>query len=491
MADLSLADQLKFRRKAFTTQGTLIPESEEAKVIANSSAMTLNMSTPPPPPPLPLSVNGDQERIKPKQVFDLRPREMKVGPDKFNRPPREIIGDGININAGQPISAMDLTLMRSKLKSSLSHENPYKSDPVTGLLTEESRKREKSFRSQNKHVDDWKDEFRSKERKYELNADDQEGYSHEYEFLDDGRRKVIYDKKQSTSNANRPGNIKQKYAISDQSSEIDSEAFNKALKYIHKMEQSDKINESHIENWRLKVNPDPSGLKQLPIQSEELENLQTHTNSNMSESGVSRTSKVSKTQTLNTSRKSKNRQHRAPSVCFSFPEGNDEISEISNDDIINVNAEHPEYGSYEFVCKKLEIREPFVQPELNVLHAICEEYFEIANLTFAKRRFSLRSLPHNERVYDFLASRRKSGWLEKGDIARGVNCSRTLDFLFSVTLRRKSKKIEGHTLNLEGFKAGRILDIHRFTRIVKDAYIRRNYLFECSVGKLHEYNKIK
>lgn len=468
MADLSLDDELRFRRKAMATTTTINhinDDNDTDELPGNKDSALLTPSIPPPlPQKSDLTKSGNKQGM-----FDLRPLDMRDGNDQYGRPHISAIGNAHEQPNHSGINANDIISMKARLRTTSGKKPENGINEQTQTVTTKLTPRNPIKRHQSTPSTDANDML------------------NEMANL----RKQVDEMRRMRSSGGQA--LPQRKQSIDYEPEVISTPKRMSLSSTQSY-FTDDTNTDRIEGWIERIEPPTKKedenvtLRPSMTQRRRSRSLKSTTTNGESEHDVVNDMTVAKTNGILKAKKTKS---RAPSVCFSFPDGNSEISEESKDDIIDFKIETPEAGTYEYISNQLNIREPFTQVELNVLHAICEEYAEIASLTLAKRKLFARTLPPHERVYGFIASTKKSGWVEKSDIKRGALNSKTLDFLFSVTLRRRSKKIEGHTLNLKGFNEGRTLDERRFKRIIESAFERRSYLFNCIVGKLSDYSRIR
>lgn len=487
MADLSIDDALRFRRNFIASKTSLGLSNDELHLDkmndSNENRNVIPPRVPSPPGAEKLSVNVRYGPRK-ESIFDLRPHDMRDTPDKFGRPSPRSFGIKDHEMIGRPFTADELSKAKMNLKKvknpdplSRNH-NSYGSirssepDGVEVRHCENARPNippapplpiYKPYRKEDENTDNARNELAF-------------NYVERHPMTEDLLKSIGMSRtKLNDLSHDDMKRLKRRFARKKES--LSTRSDKKWFKWIE--EWLNDIDEVSIDSAIL----DDHVKKQM--YSNEL------VTSKVNNAKKIDNDQIQLKRSTDSNRQSNARSHRTRSVCFSHPEGNDELSEVSADDIVDVKHSRVNYGSYTYICDQLEIREPFNNPELNVLHSMCCEYVTIAELTYAKRLFTIKSMTHNERVYNFLASSRKSGWLEKGDISRGINNCKTLDFIFSITLRRKSKIISGYTLNLDGFRKGRVLNTERFSRIMINAFDRRKYLFRCAVGELESYSKIK
>lgn len=486
MADLNLNDQLKFRRKAMTTQTTIqienVDDEEDHKRIGlNFEEDQLCTNLPPPPAPSPPKLNGDG-MYRDQKKFDLRPENMKNDLNQIQgKPSISIIDNNELRNPLAALTAKEFINGRARLSKPQNEVKPISSEVV------ENTTRRKS-----------------------LPADPVKGQAHK-------RRASNNDDSILTKKANLAIEIAKLQtqmkieedrieAITKDEFREDHNTFEEPLKCQRRQSNFSERSEEIIEredddpieptrrDWERLLNMKSNSIKMLSNGKERStksaeKSVTAKEGTSKIESAPSEARSIRSIQLNGVMKRSRSR--RAPSVCFSFPEGNDELSEVSADDIIDFEKQVPDHGTYGYISTELNVREPFNSCELNVLHAMCEEYRQIAELTFVKRLFQIRSLTPQERVYNFLGSRRRSKWLEKSDVVKGVMYSKVLDYLFTATIRSRSRTIRGYVLTLKGFGEGKTLSISRFSTIIKDAFQRRDYLFKCAVGDLKRYQDIK
>lgn len=453
MADLSIQDQVKLKRGAFastTTMRTNILDIPDDDMHPDSSDD--NMPPPPPPPP-PMPKKSQRNR---NDIFDLRPKSMIEEGDSVGKPHIDVLGEGINLPNVSNISALELQDFRKKLRPVKRREPISKKTDAPSIANKAIAQKGKNHSNYKENGPRLTNEKQQPKRKDSMlsraMSDSEVSDPDDHEVYPSDNRRIRSNKRKEPTNLTR---TRQDHDEIIQPEDSISQIISKPatqIKTSRRRSLVDTIIDQDDEDER-RTDISTGSTRGRPIM--------------------------------------KSSKQRSPSICFSFPNGNESISEVSDDDLVKDVKQRPAYGSFQFICNELNIREPFTEPELNVLHTMCEEYVQIANLTFAKKKFFVRSLPHEERVYNFLGSRKKSGWLEKADVGQGVMSSKTLEFLFSVTIRRRSRRIDGETLNLKGFTKGRTLTVARFSTIMRDAFMRREYLFNCAVGRLHAYTEIK
>jgi len=484
MADIDINDVIKFRRAYIASRTTMNDCNDDDMTIEPSDSISV-MKTPPPipmPPPMPMmhTGKGTKRNKGDHSVFDLRPKDMKVGPDVLHRPSPRSFGFDDSAKFSRPFSQNELQSAKVKLrKVNATNDKSDRSDhgsnnelKVKILNKSRSQFQESTYKT--KESDTIK---RKSNGTLSTESKSKGKTKHEVKSIINDFTKLLFEPTDVNSQS-RKANIDRLRARFNHNralpaDEEDQTWFKRIEKWLRDVED---VNEDTLTDKQRDT------LVTVIVESDDNDHTDNH-------------SKTSHETQLRKSKRrpsnSTSRSIRTPSVCFSHPEGNDSLSEVSADDIVNIKRKQPNFGSYDYICDQLEIREPFNNSELNVLHAMCCEYKTLTELTYAKRIFQIRSMQHSNRIYNFLASHRRSGWLEKGDITKGVNNCRTLDFIFTTILRRRSKRISGYTLNLDGFKKGKTLDIERFSRIMISAFNRREYLFKCAVGELVSYSSIK
>jgi hypothetical protein len=490
MADLSLHDVLKFRRAAIVPQSVL--SAETTVPIADSSIRVTSATAPPPPPPIPPRPKGkDVMKGNPGKgshsKFDLRPSEMKVGPDPEGRPTPRAIGFADTQHFDQLIDKETLINVMSKLRKVNKNESsppPHEPDCehcINASIRNCGCRIDDNLPSEEVIVLNNQTHIPIRMKALPVEQDLPPQYKTDQNFISELLKEIKTTPQlgKLLQELGKPTSTKFDGMVFDPNEAISDEDW---IKRIHNWRTS--IEDDRMPtNEEIKISVPP---KAKPNEVDAISNGSKTEASCVDEVAT----KSSISQGKSRTRTSRTRSRRASSVCFSFPDGDEGLSEISKDDLADVHKRNAKPGSYDFICDELEIREPFKDNELNVLHALCIEYATIAELTYSKRTFLVKSLPHHHRVYNYLRSNAKSEWLEKGDVARGRNNSKALEFIFSVILRRKSRKINGYTLNLSGFKEGRTLTPERFSRIMSDAFKRRNYLFKCAVGLLEEFSSL-
>jgi len=162
------------------------------------------------------------------------------------------------------------------------------------------------------------------------------------------------------------------------------------------------------------------------------------------------------------------------SVLFKRTEEEDLRSEISEDDIANINEGDTNF--VDFAYSKFTIHGPFIDKELNVFHSICNEYNLAAKFTFAKRSRFARTNPAHERVYALIGSDKRSSWTNRNDWTQAINNLQVLDFIFRRAIRSRSRTIKEPVMVLEHFTEGSTLDSRRFKCVMRSIFKKRDHL---------------
>jgi len=164
------------------------------------------------------------------------------------------------------------------------------------------------------------------------------------------------------------------------------------------------------------------------------------------------------------------------SVLFKRTEEEDLRSEISDDDVANINAGDTSFVDYTY--DKFTIHGPFVDKELNVFHSICTEYSLAAKFTFAKRNKFARTNSAHERVYALIGSDKRTSWTNRSDWTRAVSNLQVLDFIFRSLIRSKSRVIKRPVMEIEHFTEGSVLDSRRFKCVIRSIFKKRDHLMD-------------
>jgi len=163
------------------------------------------------------------------------------------------------------------------------------------------------------------------------------------------------------------------------------------------------------------------------------------------------------------------------SVIFRNTEEEELFSEIEDDEVANIDR--GTLGFIDYTSKKFTIHGPFCDAELNVYHAICDEYIKASDISFAKATIFSRTKQAHYRVYALLGSNRRSSLTNRNDWTKISNELQVLDFLFRKTIRSTTKRIRNPKMILEYFDEGRTLDERRFYNVMKSIFEKRDSLF--------------
>jgi len=177
------------------------------------------------------------------------------------------------------------------------------------------------------------------------------------------------------------------------------------------------------------------------------------------------------------------------SVLFKNVEEEDLRSQISDDDIADINAGDTSFVDYAY--DKFTIHGPFVDKELNVFHSICNEYSLASRFTFAKRNKFTRTNPAHERVYALIGSDKRSSWTNRNDWTQAINNLRVLDFIFRRVIRSRSRIIKEPVMVLEHFTHGSVLDSRRFKCVIRSIFKKRDHLMEVLGIEMIKFEDIK
>lgn len=176
------------------------------------------------------------------------------------------------------------------------------------------------------------------------------------------------------------------------------------------------------------------------------------------------------------------------SVIFRSTNEEEVTSEVSSNDIADVNE--GEIQGIDHTCDKFMIHGPFIDNELNVFHALCNEYAKATEMTFGKRSPFSRTRPHHERVYALIGSDKRSKWLNRKDWTAGITEFKLLDFLFRKTIRSKSRTIKMPKMALEHLEEGKPLTPTRLRKIMMKSFDRRDQLMKNIIGNISDFDRL-
>lgn len=452
MADLSFEDQLKFRRSqmAYTDLGTSVAESTK------STLSKASVDTIPPPPPMPPSIN---------YKVDLRPIDMQDG-NKGWKPHVNAVVHPKNreVKPSNP-SAEEIQAQIKKMRSNKKGKNVLEDDEPSHRMSE-------PLTPPSSPSDTRKSQMTPNSMRREPKLSEPQSGNH---------RSASQNVKTNSNDALEQKIAKLEQMLLNQKMETQTILSDRLKRYVESNtgKSADDYSEVNV--------PTCSSIPDIPPV-----NVKTDIRPMDSASAISSPSRSDDGKSIRSEATAKSgilRHKRSRSISFSLEnDEEDDRSVISKDDIVDIEqGADDDLGT---LCEKFSVSGPYNDDELNLVHAICSEYTAAARMTLARRSFFSRKSAHYVRVYSYLASNRRSKWLNTSDWTSGMTQTKILDYLFRKTLRSRTLKINMPLMQLDGLDQGRTLTEHRFKKIIKTLFTKRDELVLSIVGATPKFESI-